>query len=145
MTSQPSYICCFGDRCNCGQFQTGLGTSCFPSTKLPVAGSKKSSGSKLRPIRPQTTHIFSRPNDSTKASSSTIRSCKRSNVFFRVITRIHLIKLCNRLTLSVLHFWNRPCTGMYGQGTPLDSSISEEIKALANSLTNSRIILRRTT
>jgi hypothetical protein len=33
---------------------------------------------------------------------------------------------------SLPPFWNRPCTVMYGQGTPLDSSISEQIKALTN-------------
>ena len=29
-------------------------------------------------------------------------------------------------------FWNRPSTGRYGQGTPLDPSTREDIKALTN-------------
>ena len=31
------------------------------------------------------------------------------------------------------HFWHRPSTGRYGHGTPLDPSITEEIKVLTNS------------
>ena len=35
---------------------------------------------------------------------------------------------------SLPPFWHGPNTGRYGQGAPLDSSISEEIKALTNSV-----------
>ena len=34
------------------------------------------------------------------------------------------------------HFWHRPSTGRYGHGTPLDPSITEEIKVLTNSTGN---------
>jgi hypothetical protein len=39
-------------------------------------------------------------------------------------------------------FWHGPSTGRYGQGTPLDSSISEDIKALTHSVNQFQAITK---
>ena len=43
---------------------------------------------------------------------------------------------------SLPPFWHGSCTGRYGQGTPLHSSISEEIKALTNSVNQFQAITK---
>jgi hypothetical protein len=42
---------------------------------------------------------------------------------------------------SLPPFWHGPNTGWYGQGIPLDSSISEDIKALTNSVNQFQTLL----
>jgi hypothetical protein len=43
---------------------------------------------------------------------------------------------------SLPPFWHGPSTGRYGQRTPLDSSISEDIKALAKSVNQFQAITK---
>ena len=105
--------------------------------------------SQLRLPRPQakTTHTFSRPIDSTISSSSMAPSDIRSNEFYRSRWPSNYMYPPNQTIpsfdpYSLPPFWHGPSTGMYGQGTPLDSSISEDIKALENSVNQFQAITK---
>ena len=113
-----------------------------------VTGPNNSSGSQLRLTRPQakTTHTFSRPIDTTIPSSSMALSGIRSNEFYRSRWSTNYLYPPNQTIpsfdpYSLPPFWHGHITGRYGQGTPLDSSISEDIKAL----TSSRLLPRPNT
>jgi hypothetical protein len=104
-----------------------------------VTGPNNSSGSQLRLTRPQAkiTHTFSRPIDTTIPSSSMAPSGIRSNEFYRSRWPTNYLYPPNQTMpsfdpYSLPPFWHGPSTGRYGQGTPLDSSISGDIKALTN-------------
>ena len=106
-----------------------------------VTGPDNSSGSQLRLTRPQAkiTHTFSRPIDTTIPSSSMAPTCIRSNAFYRSRWPTNYLYPPNQTMpsfdlYSLPPFWHGPSMGRYGQGTPLDSSISEYIKALTNSI-----------
>ena len=112
-----------------------------------VNGPNNSSGSQLRPTRPQakTMHTFSRPIDTTIPSSSMAPSGIRSNEFYRSRWPTNYLYPPNQTIpsfdpYSLPPFWHGPSTGRYGQGTPLDSSISEDIKVLTNSVNQCHII-----
>ena len=96
-----------------------------------VTGPNNSSGSQLRLTRPQakTTHTFSRPIDTTIPSSSMAPSGIRSNEYVSTKSN-YMYPSFDPYCLPP--FWHGPSTGRYGQGTPLDSSISEDIKVLTN-------------
>jgi len=117
-----------------------------PVTNRPSSftGPNNSSGSQLRLTRPQakTTHTFSRPIDTNIPSSSMAPSGIRSSEFYRPRWPTNYMYPPNQTIdpYSLPPFWHGPSTGRYGQGTPLDSSISEEIKALTILLTSSRLI-----
>jgi hypothetical protein len=106
-----------------------------------VTGPNNSSGSQLRLTRPQakTTHTFSRPIDTTISSSSMAPSGIRINEFYRSRWPTNYLYPPNQTIPSfdpynLPPFWHGHSTGKYGQGTPLDSSIGEDIKALTNSV-----------
>jgi hypothetical protein len=96
-----------------------------------VIGPKHLSGSQLRLTRPeaQNTSTFSIPIDSS--------GIRNSAVFFRCKWPSNYLYPPNQTMPSfdpyiLPPFWNRPSTGRYGQGTPLDPSTREDIKALTN-------------
>ena len=101
-----------------------------------VTGPNNSSGSQLRLTRPQaTTHTFSRLIDTSIPISS---SGIRSNEFYRSRWPTNYLYPSNQAMpsfdpYSLPPFWHGPSTDRYDQGTPLDSSISEDIKALSSS------------
>ena len=104
-----------------------------------VIGPNNSSGSQLRLTRPQAkiTHTFSRPIDTTIPSSSMAPTCIRSNAFYRSRWPTNYLYPPNQTMpsfdpYSLPPFWHGPSTGRYDQGTPLDSSISGDLKALTN-------------
>jgi hypothetical protein len=106
-----------------------------------VTSPNNSSGSQLRLTRPQakTTHTFSSPIDTTILSSSLALSGIRSNEFNRFRGPTNYLYSPNQImpsfdTYNLPPFWHGPSIGRYGHVTPLDSSISEDIKALANSV-----------
>ena len=113
------------------------------------SGPNNSSGSQLRLTRPraEATHTFSRPIDATIPSSSMAPLGIRSNEFYRSRWPTNYLypPNQNRPSFDPYHlppFWHGPSTGRYGQGTPLDSSISEDIKALANSVNQFQAITK---
>jgi hypothetical protein len=114
-----------------------------------VTDPNNSSGSQLRLTRPQakTTHTFSRPIDTTIPSSSMAPSGIRSNEFYRSRWPTNYLYPPNETRpsfdpYSLPPFRHGPNTGWYGQGIPLDSSISEDIKALTNSVNQFQAITK---
>lgn len=96
-----------------------------------VTGPKKLSGSQLRLTRPETqnTSTFSIPIDSS--------GIRNSAFFFRCKWPSNYLYPPNQTMPSfdpyiLPPFWNRPSTGRYGQGIPLDPSTREDIKAWTN-------------
>ena len=106
-------------------------TSYVSNRPSSVTGPKHSSGSQLRLTRPQAqnTLTFSMPIDSSGIMNSAF--------FFRSKWPSNYLYPSNQTMPSfdpyyLPPFWHRPSTGRYGQGTPLDPSIREDIQALTN-------------